>query len=140
METQLARWTMYRWRARAVAGSTTSPWSDASSSAAAFVTTRPDASSSNEEFREYFLDLVAQKNVGSTATAQGLATMEPDLSAAGVILAKTNAGSVRGRLYLPTGNPADKYARSVDVVTGFGPGFSWVWIWRGRTVCEGICP
>jgi S-DNA-T family DNA segregation ATPase FtsK/SpoIIIE len=43
--------------------------------------------------------------------------MEPDLTAAGVILAKTVSGAARGRLYLPTGN-VDKYTRSVDVVTG----------------------
>lgn len=135
----LARWTTYRWRARAVASSTTSAWSDAASSAGTFVTTRPDASTSNDEFREFFADLVQQKGVGPDASAEGLAVMEPDLTAAGVILAKAVSGAARGRLYLPTGN-VDKYTRSVDVVTGFGPGRPWVWIFRGRTVCEGICP
>jgi hypothetical protein len=139
VETQLARWTTYRWRARAAAGSTTSPWSDATSSAGSFVSTRPDASTSTDEFREYFFDLIAQKNVGPNATQQAMATMEPELNLAGVILAKEVSGFIRGRLYLPTGT-ADKYTRSVDVVTGFGPGFPWVWVFRGRTVCEGICP
>ena len=135
----LARWRTYRWRARAVASSTTSAWSDAASPAGTFVTTRPDASTSNDEFREFFADLVQQKSVGPDASAEGLAVMEPDLTAAGVILAKAVSGVARGRLYLPTGN-VDKYTRSVDVVTGFGPGRPWVWIFRGRTVCEGICP
>ena len=135
----LARWTTYRWRARAVASSTTSAWSDAASTAGTFVTTRPDASTSNDEFREFFADLIQQKGVGPDASAEGLAVMEPDLTATGVILAKAVSGVARGRLYLPTGS-ADKYTRSVDVVTGFGPGRPWVWIFRGRTVCEGICP
>ena len=135
----LARWTTYRWRARAVASSTTSAWSDLASPAGTFVTTRPDASTSNDEFREFFMDLIQQKGVGPDASAAGLAVMEPDLSAAGVILAKAVSGAARGRLYLPTGS-VDKYTRSVDVVTGFGPGRPWVWIFRGRTVCEGICP
>ncbi len=136
---QLARWTSYRWRARAVATSATSAWSDATSSPATFVTTRPDATTSNEEFREFFFDLIDKKSVGSTSTAEALTLMEPELTAAGVILAKALGGSPRGRLYLPTGG-VDKYTRSVDVVTGFGPGYTWVWIFRGRTVCEFICP
>ena len=135
----LARWTTYRWRARAVASATTSAWSDAASSAGTFVTTRPDASTSNDEFREFFADLVHQKGVGADASAEALSAMEPELAAAGVILAKAGSGTPRGRLYLPTGG-TDKYTRSVDVVTGFGPGRPWVWLFRGRTVCEGICP
>jgi hypothetical protein len=137
VESPLTRWSTYRWRARATAGSTTGPFSDTGQANATFVTTRPDATTSNDEFREFFFDLITRLGVGPNATQQALATMEPDLSVAGVILAKDPIVGIRGRIYLPTGAP-NKYLRSVDVVTAFGA--PWVWIFRGATICEGICP
>src|SRR3712207_8284436 len=47
--TTLDRWRPYRWRARAVAGSTTSPWSDASS------TTRSEEHTSELQSRQYLV-------------------------------------------------------------------------------------
>ena len=87
----------------------------------------------------WFFDLVATKNVGSTATQAAMAFMEPDMTAVGVILAKDSAGNIRGRIYLPT-TSSDRFSRSVDVITGFGPGYTWTWVFRGTTVCEGRCP
>ena len=137
VESPLTRWRTYRWRARATAGSTMGPFSDTGLANATFVTTRPDASTSTDEFREFFFDLITRLGVGPNATQQALATMEPDLSVAGVILAKDPVVGIRGRIYLPTG-VANKYLRSVDVVTRFEA--PWVWTFRGATTCEGICP
>ena len=60
VESSLMRWRTYRWRARAVAGSTTGPFSDTGPASATFVTSRPDAATSNDEFREFFFDLVTR--------------------------------------------------------------------------------
>jgi hypothetical protein len=139
VETPLALRTPYRWRARAVSGSNTGPWSDASASGAAmFVSQNLTPGSSNAEFREFFFSLVAQKGL-TFPTQQAFIVMDADLTGVGIIIAKDSSGSIRGRIYLPTGG-ADKYARSVDVISGFGPQFAWVWNERGKTVCEGICP
>ncbi len=130
--------TSYRWRARAVSGSAAGPWSDAASGAVMFVTNSLTPGSSNDEFRDFFFSLTAQKNLTFPSQA-AFQAMDADLVAAGIIIAKDSSGFIRGRIYLPTGG-ADKYARSVDVITGFGPAFSWAWNVRGATKCEGICP
>ena len=138
VDTALALRTPYRWRARAISGSNVGPWSDAASGPVMFVTQSLTPGSSNDEFREFFFSLIAQKNL-TFPTQAGIAAMSPDLTAVGIIIAQDSSGSIRGRIYLPTGG-ADKYARSVDVITGFGPAFAWTWIPRGATKCEGICP
>jgi hypothetical protein len=130
--------TSYRWRARAVAGSAAGPWSDGASGAVMFVTNTLTPGSSNDEFRDFFFSLVAQKNL-TFPTQAAFQAMDADLVGVGIIIAKDSSGFIRGRIYLPTGG-ADKYARSVDVITGFGAGSSWVWNVRGATKCEGICP
>jgi hypothetical protein len=130
--------TSYRWRARAVAGSATGPWSDGASGSVMFVTNSLTPGSSNAEFRDFFFSLTVQKGLTFPSQAAFIA-MDADLTGVGIIIAKDSSGSIRGRIYLPTGG-ADKFARSVDVITGFGPAFNWTWIERGRTVCEGICP
>ena len=139
VDTALPLGNSFRWRARAISGQNVGPWSDAAAGPVMFVTSNLSAASSNDDFRNFFFALIAQKNLGSTATQQLLASLEPDLAAVGIIMAKDNSGSVRGRIYLPSGLP-NKYTRSVDVVTGFGPGSTWTWVFRGPTVCEGICP
>jgi hypothetical protein len=140
VETPLATNAAYRWRARAVMGSDAGPWSDTASGATMFSTTVVlTAASSNDEWRNWFFALIADKGVGSTATQAALAFMEPDMVAVGIIVAKDSSGSIRGRIYLPT-TSADRFSRSVDVVTGFGPGQTWTWNFRGTTVCEGRCP
>jgi hypothetical protein len=139
VETPLALRASYRWRARAVSGSTPGPWSDESASGATmFVTQSLTPGSSNAEFRDYFFSLTAQKNL-PFPSQEAFVAMDADLVGVGIIIAKDSSGFIRGRIYLPTGG-ADKYARSVDVITGFGPAHRWVWNERGRTVCEGICP
>lgn len=130
--------TSYRWRARAVQGSNTGPWSDAASGPVMFVTNALTPGSSNAEFRDYFFSLTVQKNL-AFPTQEAFVAMDADLVGVGIIIAKDSSGFIRGRIYLPTGG-ADKYARSVDVITGFGSTHRWVWNERGRTVCEGICP
>ena len=138
VETALGQRTSYRWRARAVQGSNAGPWSDGTTGATMFVTNGLTPGSSNAEFREFFFSLLAQKGL-TFPSQQAFIAIDADLTAVGIIVAKDSSGFIRGRIYLPTGG-ADKYARSVDVITGFGPGFQWVWNERGRTVCEGICP
>ena len=130
--------TNYRWRARAVSGSNTGPWSDGASGAVMFVTNTLTPGSSNAEFRDYFFSLTVQKSL-PFPTQEAFVAMDADLVGVGIIIAKDSSGFIRGRIYLPTGG-ADKYARSVDVITGFGSTQRWVWNERGRTVCEGICP
>ena len=139
VDTPLNVRTSYRWRARAVSGSVTGPWSDNSASGATmFVTNTLTPGSSNAEFRDYFFSLTVQKNL-TFPSQEAFVAMDADLVGVGIIIAKDSSGFIRGRIYLPTGG-ADKYARSVDVITGFGPTHRWVWNERGRTVCEGICP
>jgi len=130
--------TSYRWRARAVSGTAAGPWSDGASGSVMFVTNTLTPGSSNDEFRDFFFSLVAQKNL-AFPTQAAFQAMDADLVGVGIIIAKDSSGFIRGRIYLPTGG-ADKYARSVDVITGFGAGSSWVWNVRGATKCEGICP
>src|SRR5215203_2224729 len=55
--------TSYRWRARAVQGSNTGPWSDAASGPVMFVTNSLTPGSSNTEFRDYFMSLTVQKGL-----------------------------------------------------------------------------
>ena len=139
LDTPIALRTAYRWRARAVSGANVGPWSDASASGPAmFVSQSLTPGSSNDEFREFFFSLVQQKNLTFPSQA-AFQAMDADLTGVGIIIAKDSSGFIRGRIYLPTG-AADKYSRSVDVITGFGPGFSWTWNVRGATKCEGICP
>jgi hypothetical protein len=139
VDTPLNVRTPYRWRARAVSGSVAGPWSDNSASGATmFVTNTLTPGSSNAEFRDYFFSLTVQKNL-AFPSQEAFVAMDADLVGVGIIIAKDSSGFIRGRIYLPTGG-ADKYARSVDVITGFGPTHRWVWNERGRTVCEGICP
>ena len=139
VDTPLAPRVSYRWRVRPVSGSTPGPWSDNSASGATmFVTNTLTPGSSNAEFRDFFFSLTVQKNL-TFPSQEAFVAMDADLTSVGIIIAKDSAGFIRGRIYLPTGG-ADKYARSVDVITGFGPTQRWVWNERGRTVCEGICP
>jgi hypothetical protein len=139
VDTPLAPRVSYRWRVRPVSGSSAGPWSDNSASGATmFVTNTLTPGSSNAEFRDYFFSLTVQKNL-TFPSQEAFVAMDADLVAVGIIIAKDSSGFIRGRIYLPTGG-ADKYARSVDVITGFGPAHRWVWNERGRTVCEGICP
>jgi hypothetical protein len=127
----------YRWRVRAVSGADAGPWSSAASGSAMFVTTQLTASSSNDDFKNFFFSLIDQKGLGPIASANSLRIMEPDLVAVGIILQKSGAGEIRGRLYLPTGNPSNLFGRSVDTGNFGGP---WQWLPRGSTTCEGLCP
>jgi hypothetical protein len=139
VDTPLAPRVAYRWRTRAVSGSTPGPWSDNNASGATmFVTQSLTPGSSNAEFRDYFFSLTVQKNL-AFPSQEAFIAMDADLTSVGIIIAKDSSGFIRGRIYLPTGG-ADKYARSVDVITGFGSTHRWVWNESGRTVCEGICP
>ncbi|MGE0451499.1 MAG: hypothetical protein AB7Q29_18140 [Vicinamibacterales bacterium] len=139
IEVPLASKAPYRWRVRAVTGADAGPWSDQPSGPTMFSTTSLTPGSSNDDFRDWFFALVVERGVATTVTQPAMALLEPDFVSVGIIMAKDSSGSIRGRIYLPT-NGADRYARSVDVVSGFGPGHRWVWVPRGRTVCEGICP
>ena len=123
----------FRWRARATFGGAFGPYS----SLARFQTPRftvPGVSSSDNEWRDWFAGLVILRNAGPNVTQQGLQILEPDLTAAQVLIQRTSAGTVRPRLYLPTGNPNNLYGRTVDLGDYDRP---WQWIPRGSTTCEG---
>jgi hypothetical protein len=125
----------FRWRARAISGPDGGPWSGFNS----FTTNSLSFTSSNDEFRDFFFQVIASHNTPVPSPAS-LLEIEPDLASVGIIEAKANDGTPRGRIYLPTGNPNSKYTRTVDVVTGFGGSNTWKWDFRGATTCEGICP
>jgi hypothetical protein len=138
LEITLSQGGSFRWRARASIAGDRGPWSGDAAGGAMFIATAPvSAASSNDEFRDYFFQLIEQKGVGPIATQQGLAILAPDLESVGVILARAFDGTLRGRIWLPTGNPANLYARAVDVAP-FGQG--WIWNFLGPRTCEGICP
>jgi hypothetical protein len=130
--------TPYRWRARATLSGATGPWS----ATGRFYTSKVPlpkvtASSSEAEFHAYFNAVILLRGVGPIASAAALSALEPDLVAVGIILEKTSGGTVRGRIYLPTGNPNNLYSRAVDI-GDFGK--PWQWVYRGGgTVCEGLC-
>jgi len=129
--------TSYRWRARAILGNDAGPFSNDPSGPVMFVTSSLGPQSSVEEFRVFFFALIDQKGVGLIASAQALGAMEADLGAVGIILEKASSGAIRGRIYLPTGNPNNLFSRAVDIGSFGGP---WQWVNRGNsTVCEGIC-
>ena len=130
--------TPYRWRARATTGGAFGPWS----TTGRFLTGKAplpkvSASSSEAEFHGYFNAVLVLRNIGPIASAAALSAMEPDLVAVGIILEKASNGEVRGRIYLPNGNPSNPYTRAVDIGDFGRP---WQWNYRGGgTVCEGIC-
>jgi hypothetical protein len=148
VDTDLAVNKRYVWRVRAEMGDGFGPWSKvmAFTTVKAGGSTIPpptvpvpgglNAGSSNEEFRVFFFDMVTQKGVGPNASAQGLRTMEPELSAVGIILQKKDGTNPSGRIYLPTGT-SNHYTRTIDLGAFGGP---WQWNFRGATTCEGLCP
>lgn len=83
---------------------------------------------SNGQWNSVFTSLLAKRGVGSTGSMEGLAAIEADLKALGATLQRDSAGNIRGRIYLPNGNPDDPYGRKVDVVNSWGN--PWVWIVR----------
>ena len=130
--------TAYRWQARATLGGAVGPWS----AVGRFLTNKAplpkvSASSSEAEFHVWFDALKAYRGIGPLASAAALSSMEPDMVAVAIILEKASNGDVRGRIYLPTGNPSNLYTRAVDLGDFGRP---WQWVYRGSsTVCEGIC-
>jgi hypothetical protein len=123
----------YRWRARATQAGSVGPWSGTARFQAPRIVT-PTVASSNDEWKAWFFNLIQVRGVGPTMTVAALIALDPDLKAASVIQETNSAGQPRGRLYLPTGNPNNLYARSVDL-GNFGG--AWQWIPVGATVCEG---
>jgi len=125
----------FQWRARATLNGSFGPYS----SLGRFQTPRlitPTVSSTDNEWRDWFMQLVQLRGVGPNVSIEALGTLEPDLTAAQVLVQKTSAGTLRPRLYLPTGNPNNLYGRTVDLGDIGRP---WQWIPRGSTTCEGVC-
>ena len=122
----------FRWRARATLNGAVGPYSGLARFQTPRLTT-PTASSSNDDWKNWFFQLVELRGVGPTMTVQALITLDPDFVAAGVLQETNSAGQPRGRIYLPN-NSSDKYARSVDLGNFGGP---WQWLPRGATTCEG---
>ena len=137
VEAPLTRWRTYRWRARAVAGSTMSPYLRHRPGQRQLRHHTPQRRDIERRVPRVLLRSHCPESRGLHLSAPALAAMEPELNAAGVILAKDLSFVVRGRLYLPTGQ-TNKYLRSVDVVTAVGA--PWVWTYRGATICEFVCP
>src|SRR5262245_61698150 len=125
--------TAYRWRARAVSGASVGPFSGIGRFLSPRVTA-PAVGASYDEYRVWFFGLIASRNAGPTVTIAGLQILEPDLTAAQVLIQRTSANTLRPRLYLPTGNPNNLYGRTVDLGDLDRP---WQWIPRGSTTCEG---
>ena len=122
----------FQWRARAVLNGAFGPYSGLGR----FTTPKPapGVSSSDNEWRLWFFGLITLRNAGPNVTIQGLQILEPDLTAAQVLIQRTSANTLRPRLYLPTGNPSNLYGRTVDLGDLDKP---WQWIPRGSTTCEG---
>jgi hypothetical protein len=123
----------FRWRARAVLSGAEGPYSALGRFQTPRLTT-PTVGSSDTEWKNWFLTLIDLRNAGLTVSIQGLVTLEPDMTAAQVLIQRTSAGTLRPRLYLPTGNPNNLYGRTVDLGDIGRP---WQWIPRGSTTCEG---
>jgi len=123
----------FTWRARAVLGGSFGPYSGLGRFLSPRITT-PGVGSSDTEWKNWFFALITARNAGPNVTIQGLQILEPDLTAAQVLIQKTSAGTLRPRLYLPTGNPNNLYGRTVDLGDLDRP---WQWIPRGSTTCEG---
>jgi hypothetical protein len=101
----------FRWRARAVLSGAAGPYSVLGR----FQTPRltaPGVGASHDEWKAWFLALVTLRNAGPNVSVEGLVILEPDLTAAQVLIQRTSAGTFRPRLYLPTGNPNDLYGRN----------------------------
>ena len=122
----------FRWRARAVLNGGVGPFSPTGRFQSPKVQ-NPTASSSNDDWKNWFFQLIVLRGVGPTLTVQALLALDPDFVAVGVIQETDSARNPRGRLYLPN-NSGDKFARSVDLGTFGGP---WQWLPRGGTTCEG---
>lgn len=123
----------YKWRARATLNGAAGPFSALSR----FQTpkfTIPTAASGDNEWKTWFFGIIDLRGVGPIASAAALTALIPDFNAAGVLLETNSAGQPRGRIYLPTGNPNNKFGRSVDIGSFGGP---WQWFPRGGTTCEG---
>jgi len=122
----------FRWRARAALNGAVGPYSALGRFQSPRLTA-PVASSSNDEWKNWFFQLIAARNVGPNLTVEALLILDPDLVAANVIQETDSARNPRGRLYLPN-NSSDRFARSVDLGNFGRP---WQWIPRGATTCEG---
>ena len=123
----------FTWRARAVLGTAFGPYSGLGRFLSPRITT-PGVGSSYDEFRVWFMNLVVVRNAGPNVSIQGLNILAADMASANVLIQKTSAGTLRPRLYLPTGNPSRLYDRTVDLGDLDRP---WQWIVRGSTTCEG---
>jgi len=123
----------FRWRARATLNGAFGPYSSLGRFQTPRLTT-PTAASSNDEWKNWFFQVVDLRGVGPIVTVQALIALDPDLKAASVIQETNSAGQPRGRLYLPTGNPNNLFGRSVDLGDFGRP---WRWEPKGSTVCEG---
>ena len=80
-----------------------------------------------DQWRTYVLALAAR--VSPLSTPESLAAMEPDLVAHGVSLQRNSAGELRGRIFLPNGDPEAFWTRGVDII-----GTDWCapWGWAVR--------
>jgi hypothetical protein len=118
--------TPYRFRARAVLGTSVSSWS----STGRFITgrnlIRVTASSSVEEWRIWFFQLIELRGVGPLVSQQAMRTLRPDLNAVGADFQFDSAGTLRERIFLP--NPGgDPFFKAIDIGVSGRP---WQWVVR----------
>jgi hypothetical protein len=118
--------TPYRWRSRAVLGTAVASWS----STGRFITGRAliivTPSSSTEEWRIWFFQLIELRGVGPLVSQQAMRTLRPDLNAVGADFQTDSAGTLRPRMFLP--NPGgDPFFKAVDLGVTGGP---WQWVVR----------
>ena len=118
--------TPYRWRARARLGNAFTSWSSTGRFITGRILIRPTASSSLEEWRLFFFQLVELRGVGPFVSVQALQIMRPDVNSVGADFQFDGAGNLRPRLFLP--NPGrNPFDRAIDLGDLGRP---WQWIPR----------
>jgi hypothetical protein len=90
--------------------------------------TAPNLKWTNDDWKKFFFQLIKESEVGPQSSPVAIQAMRSTLEAVCIIVQVNTAGHIRGRLYLPTGDPNNLFSRAVDVTPGWlGP-----WVWRPR--------
>lgn len=90
---------------------------------------RSNADWSNDEWRSYFFSIMTKRKLPRAMPA-ALAAAEAEFVSRGASLQRNSAGELRGRIFLPTGDPEKPWDRAVDVVGAGGWCKPWGWAVR----------
>lgn len=80
-----------------------------------------------DQWRDFVFTQIQQTGVGPTVTEAAMEVLDPIMRSRGAQFQRDSAGTIRPRLYLPTGDPNFPYTRPVDLGALSGP---WLWIPR----------